>query len=320
MSASLSRLCVVFGLMGFVVSSGAWGRTIYVDDDATADSDGSAWGQAYRDLQSALDVAKPGDEIRVAGGVYRPSKGLLTFASVRYATFSLISGVALRGGFAGPAGADPNARDVARFETILSGDLDGDDAGGQINGDNCFNVCTGDYTDPNAILDGFVIEGGAGGGWSAGTMSGGGLTIYRGRPTIANCTFRLNYAQDRGGAVVSYQSSGAFIDCTFVENTASWAGGAVEVYAGEPRFIGCDFIRNSVDGRNQGGAVFIVGLSRPEFTHCRFIANRATFGGAVKNEQSTSIFANCLFAGNRAYDEAYALLAASWEIGDPRSS
>ena len=49
----------------------------------------------------------------------------------RDATFELVSGVALRGGYAGFGAPDPDVRDIARFQTILSGDLAGnDDSGG----------------------------------------------------------------------------------------------------------------------------------------------------------------------------------------------
>ena len=42
-------------------------RIIYVDDNGKAKGNGETWGQAYADLQAALDVAQSGDEIRVAG-------------------------------------------------------------------------------------------------------------------------------------------------------------------------------------------------------------------------------------------------------------
>lgn len=44
------------------------------------------------------------------------------------ATFQLIDGVTLTGGYAGFGKADPNARDIELYKTILSGDLNGDDA------------------------------------------------------------------------------------------------------------------------------------------------------------------------------------------------
>ena len=45
---------------------------IYVDDDASLGGDGLSWETAKSYLQDALSLATAGDEIRVAGGVYRP--------------------------------------------------------------------------------------------------------------------------------------------------------------------------------------------------------------------------------------------------------
>ena len=94
-----------------------------VDVDATLDPhDGSTWCHAYLDLADALNDALPGDEIRVAAGTYMPKIG-----TGRLKTFQLKSGVAIYGGFAGCGEPDENARDFTTYETILSGDLDGND-------------------------------------------------------------------------------------------------------------------------------------------------------------------------------------------------
>ncbi len=62
----------------------------------------------------------------------------------RSATFQLISGVELQGGYAGPGAPDPDARDVGLYESILSGDLSGNDAADFVNNDeNSYNVVTG---------------------------------------------------------------------------------------------------------------------------------------------------------------------------------
>jgi hypothetical protein len=71
-------------------------RTIHVDADATGGDDGLSWADAFVDLQDALAIAIPGDEIWVAEGTYKPTTGTDLLA-----TFQLSSGVALYGGFAG---------------------------------------------------------------------------------------------------------------------------------------------------------------------------------------------------------------------------
>ncbi|MHC4440854.1 MAG: hypothetical protein ACYS3S_26190, partial [Planctomycetota bacterium] len=45
----------------------------------------------------------------------------------RTVAFQLKKGVTLRGGYAGFGEPDPNAREISLYETILSGDLNGDD-------------------------------------------------------------------------------------------------------------------------------------------------------------------------------------------------
>ena len=75
--------------------------TYYVNDDATGAEHGTSWQDAFTDLQSALAVAVAGDQIWVAAGTYKPSLSIDGSADARTASFSLKSGVALYGGFAG---------------------------------------------------------------------------------------------------------------------------------------------------------------------------------------------------------------------------
>jgi len=105
---------------------------IYVDADANGLNTGSSWADAYNYLQDALANAssslKP-VEIRVAQGVYRPDENAVepNGTGNREATFQLINGASLKGGYAGFGEPDPNARDIDIYETILTGDLNGDD-------------------------------------------------------------------------------------------------------------------------------------------------------------------------------------------------
>ncbi len=133
------------------------GSIIVVDASATGNNDGSNWADAYTQLQSALAVASSGDEIRVAKGVYKPAG----ISGDRTATFQLLNGVTIKGGYAGSSSPDPNTRDIDAYETILSGDLNGDDdANSANNSENSYHIVTGGGTDATAILDGFTITGG----------------------------------------------------------------------------------------------------------------------------------------------------------------
>ena len=99
------------------------GQIFYVDADAPGSTHGSSWEEAFNYLQEALWVAQYGygDEIRVAQGVYKPD------GTDRGASFELITGVTVKGGYAGYGEPDPDARDIEKYETILSGDLWGND-------------------------------------------------------------------------------------------------------------------------------------------------------------------------------------------------
>ena len=101
---------------------------LYVDDTATGANNGSSWCDAYVYLQDALAAAGGSTEIRVEQGVYKPDQGGGQTTGDREASFQLLNGVALKGGYAGCGESDPNARDTSSYETILSGDLESDDA------------------------------------------------------------------------------------------------------------------------------------------------------------------------------------------------
>ena len=106
------------------------GRIIYVDADAPGPvHDGGSWTNAYNYLQDGLAVAISGDQIRVAEGIYKPDSNSTNPDGTgdRKATFQLINGVDLRGGYAGYGQPEPNERDIELYETILSGDLLGND-------------------------------------------------------------------------------------------------------------------------------------------------------------------------------------------------
>jgi len=118
--SAIARITLAL-LIGVTLSAANAQVIIYVDDDAPLGGDGASWAAAYKYLQDALAAASDGDEIRVAGGTYTPDQdeaGNVTPGD-REATFQLINGVAVRGGYRGcPEGdcgsGDPDERDFAR--------------------------------------------------------------------------------------------------------------------------------------------------------------------------------------------------------------
>ncbi|MHC4364141.1 MAG: choice-of-anchor Q domain-containing protein [Planctomycetota bacterium] len=278
----------------------AMAGTIYVDVDASGADDGTSWADAYNYLQDALADANSGDEIWVAQGIYTPDSNSTepNGSGDREATFQLISGVALRGGYAGDGELDPDARDVEGHETILSGDLKGDDVGdlsGPSTVDNSRHAVTGSGTDSTAVLDGLTITGGV----ARGTY-GGGMYNYEGNPTVLNCKFIENLARDGGAGMYNYNSSPTVINCRFIGNSAyrsdEGGGGMLNNWYSEPNIVSCTFIGNSA---GWGGGIRNYEYSSSRMTNCDISENTAGYGGGLacgSNDRLT----NCTISGNSA--------------------
>ena len=256
---------------------------VYVNDDA-AGGDGSSWDKAFTDLQDALAAADAGSgdyEIWVAEGTYKPS-----VPAGRGATFQLIDGVALYGGFAGIETVREN-RNWTGNQTILSGDLFGQDP--PI--DNSYHVVTGSGTDASAVLDGFAVRYGFGDS----SKRGGGMYNVGGSPTVRNCTFSYNYASVGGGMYNGEHSSPTVIDCTFIHNEAGAGGGMYNGEHSSPTVTDCTFSFNEA---SRGGGMYNY-ESSPPVTGCTFIGNEAeSAGGGMYNRDSSPAVTECSFFGN----------------------
>ena len=272
----IAMLCLCLG-----VASTCPAKVIYVDTDAAGANDGTSWEDAYFYLQDALMFTVAGDEIHVAQGVYRPDDFVLSDRPSlgRDETFGLINGVSLKGGYAGFGEPDPNERDIDRYETILTGDLNGDDGPDFANnGENSYHVVTGGATDETTILDGFTITRGNANGpeWYHG--QGGGIDLSPDWGfTITNCTIIHNSAEGCAGGMYAGWSSCCFTidNCRFMSNRAG----------------------------SQGGGLYLTGETIPNITNCIFTGNSAVTGGAIYNYEGYPGIANCTFSGNRASDE-----------------
>ncbi|MHC4574805.1 MAG: S8 family serine peptidase [Planctomycetota bacterium] len=160
------------------------GDVIYVNQAAAGSNNGVSWTHALTNLQSALARAAEGcgSQIWVAAGTYKPTSD----PNERSAAFELVDGVPVYGGFAGTE-ENLDQRDWVNNETVLSGDIDGDD-----NWDVGRVVRVSGVN--QATIDGFTItKGGFAGvtlldgslsmanniidGWDYGIEAGGGGTL-----------------------------------------------------------------------------------------------------------------------------------------------
>lgn len=223
-------------------------QIIYVKANAQGASTGMNWENAMPDLQTALNQATYGTEIRIAAGVYRPTNGVN-----RDSTFYLKNGFRLRGGFAGE-GPDADNQAPSIYQTILSGDI------GVPNNqnDNSYSVVTssGDL-DETTLLEGLIIECGEATSNNPNDQpishrkSGGGLYIKTGVTNnlqIIRCLFRNNRAVSNGAHIMVWQPNGQsnlrVQNCQFIDGAG---GSAFQFYGNSPDSIfisHCSFFRH----------------------------------------------------------------------------
>jgi len=328
------RLAVI---MVLAIACSAWGKVIYVDDDANAPGDGSSWETAYKFLQDALADAESAEkpvEIRVAQGIYRPDQGVASspWAVPRQASFRLLDQVMIRGGFAGPGAPDPNARDVERFATVLSGDLAGNDVDladpleaqeDASRAENCYHVVSYDSRgfpeELTAEIDGFVITGGRAfyvkrpGEPNIATPPehcGGGLYILASRATamitLRDCRFEWNYAEELGGAVYCHSVTQVHLEgCTFSMNASGDAGGGLYTYTAEMKLFRCRFEENRCAAFGRGGAARVD--SNASLTGCTISRNTADFGGGMVLTRGNFTLVDCVLSDNVALQSGGAI-------------
>ncbi len=324
---------------GFLfASSAAYAvRVVYVDTNATGSPpNGADWCHAYPELYEALAVVASGDTIRIADGTYTPDPTGL--ADPRDATFQLIDGVTIEGGYAGCGAPNPDQRDIVRYETVLSGDLNGDDEDSVDVSECCTahpapgcgdgaceeEVCTGggglerccevewdefcaDVAEaicdiecrPNLIDNSYHVVTGSGTDASA-ILDG--VTITAGFASH----HAGEYTRIRGGGMLNISGSPTVRRCTFRRNAASGRGGGMlNDTSSNPLVIGCTFLANSVGPLGGGGVgMFNEYGSSPWVTDCVFISNRGaslSFGGGMGNlNESNPTVVRCIFRDNTA--------------------
>jgi hypothetical protein len=311
----------------------------YVDARATGAKNGSSWTNAFTRLQDALAVAQAGSEIRVARGVYRPDEpdGSLTIGPQDggdpndpfnlivelgptevvelAATFALKSGVVVKGGYAGKGAKDPNQRDVETYETVLSGDLRGND--GPVahpydtvrdlnRTDNCYHVVSAVRVDATAVLDGFTVTGGhAFGSNDPNKRScGGGVYIEEGSPTIQDCLILGNAARYYGAGVYTRsQCAPTLVNCVIADNWSEWWGGGLFNHGSDVALERCLVSGNGA--AYFGGGIHNHTNGKLVASNCILSGNLAAepgsgLGGAFSSYSATARLDYCTLVGNAA--------------------
>lgn len=183
---------------------------LFVNINATGLNDGSSWANAYTSLQDALATVNANEEIWVASGTYTAN------ATDRTQSFTVNDdNIKLYGGFAGTE-TSLSQRNVAMNETILSGDLMGNDNnvidfGESTRSDNTQHIVR--LNAHNTTIDGFTISDGHTMG--ASNEAGAAIFIAVSNPlgfTVNNCIIKNNVADN--GAFFTFSSQFAYLNGT----------------------------------------------------------------------------------------------------------
>ena len=198
---------------------------LYVNASAGGGNNGTAWADAYNDLQDALIIAANSsnavNEIWVAAGQYKPDRA----TGDRFDTFLLARGIPLYGGFVGDeTSRDQRNPDPTTNGTILSGDIG---TPGEA-GDNSYHVVTLRNAGNATRIEGFTITAGNADAPAFPHSDGAGLFVHKGAPIIANCVVTGNQAALDGGGIRAFGDID-LVNSLVVANVARRNGGGVFV-------------------------------------------------------------------------------------------
>lgn len=279
-------LLLMLSLTGVAHAQSIW----YVDDDGAPSNGCTSWADACPELQTALSLAQPADQIWVAVGIYKPDFDPMTgqHTGDQSATFQILSDVGMYGGF---DGTEETLQQRAGLfnQTVLSGDLNGDDGPDFANyGENSVNVVFNNAAFL-AVLNGFVITSGTRGG-----MFNLGASL-----SLVNCTFLQNQwlgGNSGGGGLTNFNYGGdlTLIDCSFIKNRATYSGGGFQNNGGfSVLLLRCTFQGNTANAG--GGLGNVNGFTT--LVHCRFLGNSAVWGGGGLGGGGFQVFGST-FSGN----------------------
>jgi len=191
-----------------------------------------------------------------------------------------------------------------------------------------FSGATVDVTSGSAVgtrLEGFTVTGGS---HLTGFAQGGGILVFGGTITVADCIILDNIAESGGGAAVVFSGTAEFENCSFISNSSSGgfgSGGAVYLNNGDAGFTTCTFTENESDGggainvnvdasciadlctfsgnssTGSGGAVLVIGsTASASFFSSTFENNTSVQGGGVMIINAPVNLVGCDFIGNEA--------------------
>jgi len=274
---------------------------IYVDAGVGSGGNGSSWYNAYNDLQVAMDAANSGDVIWVAKGTYKPTKdhtGSTSPADPRDKNFHLAKDLKIYGGFFGYETLF-SQRDPKAYETILSGDFNGNDvisgSGATLSisdtSENAYHVLILANLTSNAVIDGLTIKGGNASGPIGNSI------------LFSNKSFSRAY----GGGINTNNSSPRFANLIISGNGASYGAG-MYAYASSPNITSTLFKLNLA--RITGGGLNLKSSAAPTINNSVFTGNKTVLstGGAISNNDCNTTVTNSTFVGNSSASQSAGIM------------
>ncbi|MBK0384351.1 hypothetical protein I5M32_15395 [Pedobacter sp. SD-b] len=315
-------ICLISIAVAFTFIANA--QTVrYVKTTATGNGDGSSWANASSNIQTMIDASDAGDGVWVKGGTYIPSEYAGNGTTDRDKSFVLKANIKVYGGFAGTE-STLTQRDLSLTanESILSGDLDGNDGPGYTNyDDNAYHVVIITGAVGNVVLSGFTIKGGnanTGGTITVNSKSisrsnGGGIYNFNDAfdtaPLLSNLSILSNRANSKGGGIYNNLTSTRILNVAIKGNYAYLGGGIYNVNSGTA-ITNVLISGNSAIG---GGALYFTS-SNPVITNATISGNKAGDGGAIYNSDVIIKIRNSIIYGNSygIYNTQYVALTNSY--------
>jgi|LSQX01.1.fsa_nt_gb hypothetical protein len=277
-------------------SSSSNSESIFISVYGDGDMDGSSWDNAY-DVAGLRIILT--DKTDLSNTIIYLAEGKYVISNVSGPGLEIKKDIReIKGGYSiASAGTDLSKRDIADFETILSGDVNGN---GIADKGDCAMFM---ITDGHISFEGITFEGGyidtelsainTVKGPNGNSSGAGAVFGIFGDPSstcidVTNCIFRGNISASKHNG-------------SYLSNTSTAGGPCALVTTGFFRARNCTFKDNKAE--NRGGAIRMMGRESACFLDCCFFTGNTLAGGdgwgsSIQLSYGHVCANNCTFISN----------------------